>query len=127
MTLPPRNYTPNRKGRDHALRSPVHRKFVASHLCVCHKEGACQGPIDCCHARDVAPRSGGKPSDVFCFSACRKHHNESEKREHAFGLEHGIDILLLCLEFAAASPDKTVKTEVARMIDEMKARKVAAE
>lgn len=50
-----------------------------------------------------------KPSDVWCFGACRKHHRESEKREAEFGKEHGLDLYSLCLEYAAQSPDKAIK------------------
>jgi len=109
VTLPPRNY--EKKGRDGRLRSAPHRKFVGQHLCIAHARGDCAGRVDCCHARDVAPRGhgGGKPDDVFCVSLCRHHHRESEKREEAWGRENGIDVLALCLEFAAASPDKAIR------------------
>ena len=109
--LPPRNFA--KRGRDVGLRSPTHRKFVAQHLCIAYHFGTCQGRIDCCHARDVAPRSGGKPSDLFVVSMCRRHHRESEKRERAWGDENGIDILSLCLEFGDASPDKAIRDAAA--------------
>ena len=111
--LPPRNFT--KKNRDGRLRSPVHRKFVAQHLCILWEHKDCEGPVECCHARDVAPRGhgGGKPDDIYCFSACRKHHRESEKRETDWGRENEVDVLKLCLEFALASPDRLIKNVAA--------------
>lgn len=110
MTLPPRNY--EKRGRDNRLRSDSHKRFVRSHLCIAHAQGDCVGPVEFCHARDIAPGGhggGGKPDDTFGFSACRRHHAESEKRERAWGAENGIDIEKIVLEFAAASPDRAIK------------------
>lgn len=109
MNLPPRNF--DKKGRDGRLRSPAHRRFVQQHLCILWEQKSCAGPVDCCHARDVAPRGhgGGKPDDTYCYSACRKHHREAEKRELEWGLENGIDVLAMCLKFAKASPDKAIR------------------
>ena len=110
MTLPPRlGYV--KKGRDGKLRSPVHLEFVRRHLCVLYLLNDCYGKIEACHARDVAPRGhgGGKPDDCFVFSACQKHHKASEKREVAFGEQYGINILDICLEFAAASPVRLIR------------------
>jgi hypothetical protein len=75
------------------------------------ERGGCAGPIECCHARDVAPRGhgGGKPDDTFTVAMCRRHHRESEKREHDWGKENGVDVLAACLEFAAASPDRLIR------------------
>lgn len=85
--------------------------WVKKHLCIAYHFGDCRGRIACCHARDIAPRGhgGGKPSDEWTFSACDKHHAESEKREQAWGEENGIDVRAICLEFAAKSPDKAIK------------------
>ena len=110
MTLPPRSFAP--RNRANRLRSPAHRKFVASHLCIAYHFGVCAGRVDCCHARDVAPREqrhGGKPDDTFTVSMCRKHHQESEKRELDWGRENGLDVLAMCLEFAGNSPDKAIR------------------
>lgn len=52
---------------------------------------------------------GMRPSDVWTFGACRKHHRESEAREDAFGKEYGLDLFVICLEYAAASPDMAIK------------------
>ena len=110
--LPPRNFT--KKSRDGRVRSAAHRKFVAQHLCILWERKDCIGAVDCCHARDVAPRGhgGGKPDDIYCFSACRKHHRESEKRETDWGRENGVDVLAVCIEFAAASPDRAIREAV---------------
>ena len=107
--IPPRSFA--KKGRDTGLRSPAHRKFVAQHLCLMWERKECDGPVECCHARDVAPRGhgGGKPSDVWCVSLCRRHHRESEKRETDWGRENGIDVYKMCLEYADGSPDRAIR------------------
>lgn len=107
--LPPRNF--EKKGRDGRLRSAIHRRFVAQYLCILWEHKNCAGPVECCHARDVAPRGhgGGKPDDTYCYSACRKHHREAEKRELEWERENGVDVLAMCLEFATASPDKAIR------------------
>lgn len=114
--IPPRN--PNQKrGRDNELRSPMHRKFVASRLCIAWQRQECAGRIDCCHARDIAPRGhgGGKPSDAWTYPACRKHHVLAEKRELAWGKEMGIDVRIACIEMAEASPDRKVREAAKEM------------
>ena len=45
---------------------------------------------------------------------CRKHHRESEKNEHAWGYDNGVDVEAMCLEFATASPDRAIR-EAARL------------
>ena len=109
MILPPRNFA--KRGRDNRLRSPSHLAFVRKHLCVLWETGDCHGKVEACHARDVAPlgHGGAKPDDTYTFSACSRHHRESEKREGAWGWEHGIDVLALCLEFASKSPDAAIR------------------
>ncbi len=109
MTLPPRNFA--KRGRDKGLRSASHRLFVRVHLCIAWKRMECEGKVDCCHVRDVAPNGhgGGKPDDVFTVSMCRRHHRESEKREAEWGREYGLDVLALALEFAEQSPDKAIR------------------
>ena len=109
MTLPPRNYSKrNRDGRLHSLK---HLAFVRKHLCIAWARRECDGKIDVCHVRDVAPlgHGGAKPSDLYVVSMCRKHHRESEKREGAWGAEMGLDVLALALEFAAISPDRAIR------------------
>jgi hypothetical protein len=117
--IPPRN--PNQKrGHDNAYRSKRHRDFVASRLCIAWERHECQGRIDCCHARDIAPRGhgGGKPSDAWCYPACRfKHHREAEKREFDWSRETGLDVAQMCVELAEASPDRAIRA----MVPEMKA------
>ncbi len=107
--IPPRNY--EKRSRDGRLRSPKHRAFIRSRLCILFDRGGCEGKVECCHARSVSPEigMGMRPSDIWCFGACRKHHRESESREIEFGKEHGLDLRLICLEYAAQSPDHAVK------------------
>ncbi len=109
MLLPRLGYV--KKGRDGKLRSPVHLEFVRRHLCVIWDKHTCFGKIAACHARDVAPRGhgGGKPDDLYVFSACVVAHRESEKREVAFGEKYGIDVLAICLEFGSQSPDRRIR------------------
>lgn len=110
MTLPPINLETQTK-KNGRIDSPRHRTWVKKHLCIAYHFGDCRGRIACCHARDIAPRGhgGNKPSDEWTFSACDKHHAESEKREQAWGDENGIDVRSICLEFAAKSPDKAIR------------------
>ena len=107
---------------------PNHRKFVARHLCIAYHLGNCYGRIACCHARDIAPRGhgGSKPSDEWTFSACDRHHKNSEKRERAWGRENDIDIEVLCMEFAAASPDRRIKQAAMEYMKAEKAKRVTA-
>ena len=120
MSLPPRNFA--KRGRDNRLRSQAHRRFVSSHACIAHEHGACDGKIECCHVRDVAPNGhgGAKPDDTFCVSMCRKHHAASEKREGPWGANMGLDVLALALEFAAASPDKAIRAAAKACLAEAK-------
>ena len=108
--LPPRNNDYS-NGRDKGLRSQVHRRFVRSRLCVAWHLGGCFGPVEAAHCRDIAPRGhgGSKPDDVWTVSMCRKHHQEAEKRELDWSAETGIDVRAMCLEFAAASPDRAIR------------------
>ena len=84
---------------------------MRKHLCIAWARRECEGKIEVCHVRDVAPlgHGGAKPSDCYVVSMCRKHHFESEKREDAWGKEMGLDVLALALEFAAISPDKAIR------------------
>lgn len=109
MTLPPFNH--EKRGRDARLRSSKHLAFVRRHLCIAWERRECEGKIEACHVRDVAPlgHGGAKPDDTYTVSMCRRHHRESEKREGAWGAEMGIDVLALALEFAGKSPDPAIK------------------
>ena len=113
MTLPPRNFA--KRGRDNRLRSPQHLAFIRKRLCIAWERKECEGKVEACHARDVAPHGhgGGKPDDCWVVGMCRKHHRESEKREEAWGREVGISVRSLCIEYALASPDKRIR-EAAR-------------
>lgn len=61
--------------------------------------------------RDLAPlgHGGPKPSDAFTISLCRRHHEESEKREREWQEDYGLDLMALALEFAEKSPDPRVR------------------
>ena len=124
MTLPPRNFT--KRNRDGRLRSPAHLAFVRKHSCICWNTTAaitCDGKIEACHVRDVAPlgHGGAKPDDIYVVSMCRHHHMLSEKREGAWGKAMGLDVLALALEFASKSPDKAIR-EAAQAAMEPKLR-----
>jgi hypothetical protein len=109
MMLPPRNY--EKRGRDGRLRSAKHLAAVRKYLCIAYERKECEGPVEACHVRDVAPlgHGGAKPDDTYVVSMCRKHHRESEKREGAWGREMGLDVLALALEFASKSPDPAIR------------------
>jgi hypothetical protein len=109
VTLPPRNFT--KSNRDGRLRSPSHLAAVRKFLCIAFERKECEGKIEACHVRDVAPlgHGGAKPDDTFVVAMCRRHHRESEKREGAWGREMGLDVLALALEFASQSPDRLIR------------------
>ena len=118
MTLPPLSF--QKRGRDGRLRSAKHLASVRKYLCIAWERRECEGPIEVCHVRDVAPlgHGGAKPSDQFTVSMCRKHHRESEKREGAWGKEMGLDVLALAIEFASKSPDKAIRAAAAAFLAE---------
>ena len=43
------------------------------------------------------------------MAMCRKHHRESEKNEHAWGYDNGVDVEAMCLEFATLSPVRAIR------------------
>lgn len=48
-----------------------------------------------------------KPSDAFCWAACRDHHNEQHQiGERAFAEKYGLDLLELCKLFYRKSPHR---------------------
>ena len=107
--LPPRNFA--KRGRESRIRSEAHRRFVRSFMCMAYRSKECWGKVDCCHNRDESPEKGmgTKPSDLWCYPCCRKHHIEAEKREGQFGAKHGVNVYLLCIELAERSPDKMIR------------------
>ena len=127
MTIPPPN-TETHTNKNGKINSPAHRKFVRSRLCLMWERKDCEGPVDCAHFRDIAPRGhgGGKPSDLWVGPMCRKHHAASEKREAAFGRDNGIDFVVACMELAAASPDRRIKQAAMEYMKAEKAKRVTA-
>jgi hypothetical protein len=123
VMLPPVNRE-TQVDKNGVIKSQKHHAWVRTRLCIAWERKECEGPVECCHARDIAPRGhgGGKPSSVFCVAMCRKHHRQSEKREKAWGDEFGIDVEVCCMEFAAASPDFRVKAGALAHIKVMKER-----
>jgi hypothetical protein len=115
MSLPPVNH--EKRGRDNRLRSPQHLAFIRKRLCIAWERKECEGKVEAAHCRDIAPHGhgGGKPDDLWACGMCRRHHRESEKRETEWGIEMGLDVRALCLEYALASPDRRIK-EAARAI-----------
>jgi hypothetical protein len=89
------------------LRSPSHRRWVATHRCCVP---ACQlMPIECAHVRSAATAGVGmKSSDAFCLSLCREHHAEAHRiGERTFEAKHGIKLRALAEEFYRRSPHKS--------------------
>lgn len=120
MTLPPRNFA--KRNRDGRLRSPQHLAWVRGYACVAQLslqfgnkpenfKIPCNGRIEACHLRDLAPlgHGGPKPPDAYVCPMCRAHHQESEKRERRWQEDYGLDLMALALEFAAKSPDPRVR------------------
>jgi hypothetical protein len=109
MTLPPINY--QKRGKDRRVRSAQHLAFVRKRLCIAWARQECEGKVEAAHVKDLAPLGRGsvKPDDTFTVSMCRRHHQESEKNEGAWGREMGLDVMALALEFAASSPDRAIR------------------
>ncbi len=91
-------------GRLQRDRCPAHLAFVRSHACCVP---GCDGrPIEAAHVRTHGDGGMGmKPSDDRAISLCSEHHRQQHNiGEMEFQRRHGIDMLKLAREFAAASP-----------------------
>ena len=102
----PRRIT-REKNRTERWKSPAHLTFVRSHECIV--PGCTRRPIEVMHVRRGSDAAmGRKPSDFFTVSGCGGpdgHHAEQHRLgEQSFEKKHGIDLLALASEFAAASP-----------------------
>lgn len=105
MSLPPR-LAPDTFKPKARLRSTAHRDWVRSHRC---SVPGCQiMPIEVAHVRNAT--GGGmalKPSDAWCWSACREHHAEQHRiGERSFAAKYGIDLKGLAAEFYRRSPHR---------------------
>lgn len=118
--LPPRNYS--RRTRDRRTRSPVHRRYIKTFLCLLWARKECdeRAKADCAHihaAGNVAVSL--KPGDEYLVPLCRRHHTEQHnigqpefERRYAAELE-GMTLAQKALEFSRASPDRAIR-EVAK-------------
>lgn len=102
----PRRIT-REKNRTERFKSQAHLSFVRSHECIV--PGCNRRPIEVMHVRRGSDAGmGRKPSDFFTVSGCggvEGHHAEQHRiGEQSFEKKHGIDLLALAAEFAAASP-----------------------
>lgn len=82
----------------------AHRTWVRKHKCCV---GGCLGaPIECAHVRlGTDGGIGLKPSDCWCVSLCRNHHQQQHNMgELAFQIMHDLDLIALAREFARRSP-----------------------
>lgn len=81
-----------------------HRAWVRKHRC--SVPGCLSGPIDCAHVRrGTDGATGVKPSDQWCISLCRHHHQEQhEIGETAFEEKYDVHFKDLATEFAKRSP-----------------------
>lgn len=95
---------PKDRTRSDRWRSQAHCTFVRSHECCV--PGCTERPIEVAHIRKGSDAGmGRKPSDWFTISLCRDHHAEQHSvGETSFEVKHGIRMLTLAAEFAAASP-----------------------
>ena len=109
--LPPRNFERRNREGNFRIRSPKHRAFVRTHLCVLFERQECQGKVDCAHVRDDSPATmGSKRSDALTVAMCRRHHSLAHSvGEEAINEEYGVNLLALAKEFAAKSPDAAVR------------------
>lgn len=104
----PRRRPSLKSGRENAgKRSPAHRAWVRSHMC--SVDGCANMPIECAHVRiGTDGGMGTKPSDRWCISLCREHHNRQHVvGERSFEAETGLNLRALAEEFATKSPHKS--------------------
>lgn len=102
----PRRIT-RQSNRTDRWKSQAHCTFVRSHECCV--PGCTARPIEVAHVRRGSDAgTGRKPSDYFTISLCggpEGHHAEQHRLgEQSFERKHGINMLSLAAEFAAASP-----------------------
>jgi hypothetical protein len=118
--IPPPNYA--KRSRDLRLRSPDHLRYIRQRLCVLWAHKDCEGKVEACHLRGLAPEKGmgNKPSDLWTVGMCRKHHRESQDREREFQERYNIDLVNIALEYAEQSRDKRVKAAAEAIRELMK-------
>lgn len=94
-------------------RSPAHRAWVRGHEC--SVPGCGERPIECAHVRNGTDGGMGiKPSDKWCWSACRDHHAEQHRiGEPSFEKKYGVSLKALAAEFFAKSPHRYKLMEAA--------------
>ncbi len=94
-----------REKKTNARECAPHRQWVRLHQCA-----ACgtQTAIECAHVRSGTDGGLGlKPSDCWCISLCREHHNEQHQLgEPAFEAKYRIDMKALAQTFARLSPHR---------------------
>jgi hypothetical protein len=115
MNLPPRNYAkPKRKNAP--LQSAKHRAFIRRHKCVVNNPAECDEfhPIEAAHYRTAANSGmGRKPSDVYLFPACRRHHREQHNiGQRLFEMTYNVNLDGICRGLAAISPDPLIRQAV---------------
>lgn len=65
-------------------------------------------PIECAHVRNGTDGGTGlKPSDSWCWSACRDHHSEQHQiGETSFEQKYGLNLKDLAMAFFRKSPHR---------------------
>lgn len=103
----PKRIDRNSHKADEKRRSPAHRAWVRGFNCCV--PGCEERPIECAHVRlGTDGGTGIKPSDRWCISLCRFHHNrQHDVGELSFEAEFGIDMKKLADEFSRKSPHRS--------------------
>jgi hypothetical protein len=97
------------------IRSASHKAFIRRQQCVCaafaHPRLKCEGPIECAHFRSATGGGLGlKPCDRFTFAACNGHHRlQHQVGEAEFQRVFGLDLRIICRDYARRSPDQRIR------------------
>jgi hypothetical protein len=97
------------------IRSASHKAFIRRQQCVCaafsHPKYPCGGPKIAAHFRTATGGGMGlKPADQFIFCACDAHHRlQHQIGEAEFQRMFGLDLRVICRDFAQRSPDPRIR------------------
>ena len=97
------------------IRSASHKAFIRRQQCVCaafnHPFYPCDGRIQCAHFRSGSTGGMGlKPCDSKTFALCYSHHVlQHTVGEREFQLLFGLDLRVICRDFARRSPDARIR------------------
>jgi len=97
------------------IRSASHKAFIRRQQCVCaafnHPKYPCGGPKVAAHFRTATGGGMGlKPADQFIFCVCDAHHRlQHQVGEAEFQKMFGLNLRIICRDFARRSPDQRIR------------------